>query len=220
MLMVGLTGGLGSGKTTVAGMFQQLGAHIIDADALAREVVEAGKPALKLIVRVFGNSILTAQKTLDRQALAKIVFHKTEKLKQLTGLLYPYIARAQARRAREIQLKNPHAVIIYDAAMLIESQAYQRMDKVIVVRADRATQIARASQRDGLTKAETVRRLRFQMPLREKIRYADYVIDGTLPLNQLGKVVRELYEDFRKQARHQKKPSPKRLAIERNRFPH
>ena len=117
------------------------------------------------------------------------------------------------RRAREIHLKNPHAVIIYDAAMLIESQAYKRMDKVIVIRADRATQIARASQRDGLTKAETVRRLRYQMPIREKLRYADYVIDGTLPLNQLETVVRELYEDFRKQARQPKKPPQKRLAL-------
>jgi dephospho-CoA kinase len=214
MLLVGLTGGLGSGKTTVARMFEQFGAHIIDADALAREVVKAGKPALKMIVKVFGESILNAQHSLNREALAKIVFQRPGKLKRLTGILYPHIARAQARRTREIRLRNPHAVIIYDAAMLIEAQAHKRMDKVIVVRADRATQISRASQRDGLTKAETVRRLRHQMPLREKLRYADLVIDGTMSLKHLRAVVCNLYEDFSKQAcPPPKRPPPRRLAL-------
>ncbi|UCE62981.1 MAG: dephospho-CoA kinase [Nitrospirota bacterium] len=200
MLLVGLTGGLGSGKTTIARMFEQLGAHIIDADALAREVVKAGNPALKMIVKGFGDSILTAQQTLNREALAKIVFQHPGKLKRLTDILYPHIARAQARRTRGIRLRDPNAVIVYDAAMLIEAQAHKRMDKVIVVRTDRDTQIARASQRDGLTKAEIVRRLRHQMPLREKLRYADIVIDGTVSLKQLRAVVRALYEDFHKQA--------------------
>ena len=212
MLLVGLTGGLGSGKTTVARMFKQLGAHIIDADALAREVVLAGKPALRKIVKVFGNSILTAQQSLDREALAKIVFRSPKKLKQLTDILYPSIARAQARRTREIRHDNPHAVIIYDAAMLIEAGAHTRMDTVIVVRVNRTTQISRASQREGITKAETLRRLRHQMPLREKLRHADFVIDGTLSLKQLRVVVRELYERFRKQAYHPTRPAPKSLA--------
>lgn len=213
MLLVGLTGGLGSGKTTVARMFAQLGAHIIDADALAREVVKAGNPALKMIVKVFGDSILTAQQTLNREALAKIVFQTPGKLKRLTSILYPHIGRAQAHRTREIQLRNPNAVIIYDAAMLIEAQAHKRMDKVIVVRADRTTQIARASQRDGLTKAETVRRLQHQMPIRKKLRYADYVLDGTLPLKRLRAVVRDLYEDFSKQACQPKRAPQRRRAL-------
>ncbi len=210
MLLVGRTGGLGSGKTTVARMFEKLGAHIIDADALAREVVKAGNPALKLIVKVFGDSILTAQQTLNREALAKIVFQNPGKLKRLTNILYPHIAQEQAHRTREIQLKHPNAVIVYDAAMLIEAQAHKRMDKVIVVRADRTTQIARASQRDGLTKTETVRRLRHQMPIREKLRHADYVLDGTLPLKRLRTVVRDLYEDFCKQACQTKKGTSKK----------
>ncbi|MDX1410906.1 MAG: dephospho-CoA kinase [Nitrospirales bacterium] len=200
MLLVGLTGGLGSGKTTIARMFEQLGAHIIDADALAREVVKSGKPALKMIAKEFGNSILTPQQTLRREALAKIVFQTPGKLKRLTDILHPYIARAQARRTREIRLRDPNAVIVYDAAMLIEAQAHIRMDRVMVVRTDRDTQISRASQRDGLTRAETIRRLRHQMPLRDKLRYADIVIDGTASLKQLRAVVRVLYEDFRKQA--------------------
>ena len=213
MLLVGLTGGLGSGKTTIARMFEQLGAHIIDADALAREVVKAGEPALKKIVKGFGDSILTAQKRLDREALAKIVFQNPGKLKRLTHILYPHIARAQARRTREIRLRDSHAVIVYDAAMLIEAQAHKRMDKVIVVRADRDTQIARASQRDELTKAETIRRLRHQMPFRKKLRYADIVIDGTLPVKQLRPLVRDLYEEFRKLACQSPKGPHKKLAL-------
>ena len=212
MLLVGLTGGLGSGKTTIARMFEQLGAHIIDADALAREVVKAGKPALKMIVKGFGDSILTAQQTLNREALAKIVFQNPGKLKRLTNILYPHIARAQARRTREIRLRDSHAVIVYDAAMLIEAQAHTRMDKVIVVRADRDTQIARASQRDELTKAETIRRLRHQMPLRDKLRYADFVIDGTMSLKHLRVVVRDFYEDFHKQACQPQQSPRRRLA--------
>jgi len=96
--------------------------------------------------------------------------------------------------------------------MLIEAQAHTRMDKVIVVRADRVTQIARASQRDGLTKAETVRRLRHQMPIREKLRYADFVIDGRMSLKHLRTVVHDLYEDFRKQACQPQKPTQRRRA--------
>lgn len=206
MLLVGLTGGLGSGKTTIARMFNQLGAHIIDADLLAREVVKVGKPAFKMIIKVFGDSILTAQHTLNREALAKIVFQNPGKLKRLTNILYPYIAQAQTRRTREIRRRNPHAVIIYDAAMLIEAQAHKRMDKVIVVHADRTTQITRASQRDGLSRAETIRRLRYQMPLRKQLRFADIVIDGTMSLKQLRAVVQDLYEDFRKQACETKGP--------------
>ncbi len=213
MLLVGLTGGLGSGKTTVARMFKRLGAHIIDADTLAREVVMAGKPALKKIVKVFGDSILTDQQTLNREALAKIVFQNPSKLKRLTNILHPYISRERARQTREIQLRNPHAVIIYDAAMLIEAQAHKRMDKVIVVCVDRTTQISRATQRKGLTKAETVRRLRQQMPLREKLPHADFIIDGTLSLTQLRVVVRGLYESFRKKACQPKRALKKSVAF-------
>ena len=200
MLLVGLTGGLGSGKTTVARMMEKLGAHIIDADALAREVVKNHRPALKQVVKVFGSSILTVHQTLNRQALAKIVFQAPGKLKKLTNILYPHIAREQARRTRQIQLKDPDAVIIYDAAMLIEARAHKRMDTVIVVKADRSTQLARVCQRGGLTKSEAIRRLRHQMPLREKLHYADFVIDGTLSLKRLRVVVGELYETLRRQA--------------------
>ena len=200
MLLIGLTGGLASGKTTIARMFHGCGAHIIDADWLAREVVRPRKSAWKKIIQTFGKSILTPEQTLDREILARVVFGSPGKLKQLTDIIYPYVAREQGRRTREIQRKDPDAVIVYDAAMLIEARAHTRMDKVIVVKATRAIQITRACHRGKITKAEALRRLRHQMPLRDKLFYADYVIDGTLPLTQLRAVVHQLYQEFCRQA--------------------
>ena len=201
MLLVGLTGGLASGKSTIAQLFQQYGAEIIDADCLTREVVKPKRAAWKYIVQTFGRSILTDQHTVNRTALAQTVFGHPRKLKRLTTILYPRVAREQARLARQIFQENPEAVIIYDAAMLIESGAYLRMDQVIVVKATRNTQIQRACQRSGLSKTEVIRRIGHQMPLRKKIAYADHVLDGELPIRQLRPIVRDLYNTFTIQAR-------------------
>ena len=201
MLLVGLTGGLASGKTTIARIFQSYGAEVIDADDLAREVTKKGRPAWKAIVKSFGKSILNSDQSIDRPSLAKIVFQSSGKLRTLTGIIYPRVAREQARLVRQIKLADPNAVIIYDAAMLIEALAHHRMDQIIVVNTNRATQITRACQRSGFTRADALHRIRNQMPIREKLRYADYVIDGTLPVRQLRSIVKPLYTLFHKQAK-------------------
>ncbi|RMH34109.1 MAG: dephospho-CoA kinase [Nitrospirae bacterium] len=200
MLVVGITGGLATGKTTVAEMFKACSAYVIDADVLARQVVEPGKPAWREIVRRFGPGILNPDKTLDRAALAQIVFRDPRKLKALTDIIHPRVARAQAQLVKDIAQHDPSAVVVYDAALLIEAGAHRRMDKIIVVKADRATQIARACRRNGLSKRQAERRIRNQMPLRQKLRYADYVIDGTLPLSQLRRIVKNLYRRFKQEA--------------------
>ena len=200
MLIVGLTGGLASGKTTIAQLFQRHGAKIIDADELTREVVQPHRVAWKDIVQTFGQSILTGQHVLNRTALAKIVFGHPKKLKLLTKILYPRVARAQARLTRQIYLEKPGAVIIYDAAMLIESGAYRRMDQIIVVKTSLHTQILRACHRSGMSRAEATRRMRHQMPVQKKLRYADHVIDGELSLRQLRPIVRNLYKQFQNEA--------------------
>lgn len=200
MLVVGVTGGLATGKTTVARMFKACGAYVIDADVLARQVVEPGKPAWREIVRQFGPTVLNPDNTLNREALATIVFQNPQKLKVLTDIIHPRVARAQAQLVKEIAKKDPSAVIVYDAALLIEAGAHRRMDKILVVKADRATQIARACRRNGMSKRQVERRIRNQMPLRQKLRYADYVIDGTLPLPQLRRVVKTLYRTFQQEA--------------------
>jgi len=200
MIIVGLTGGLGAGKTTIAGLFQACGATIIDADQLARDVVQPGKPAWKDIKRQFGPEVLHSDHTLNRQALAQLVFKNPAKLKILQKIIHPRVAREQARLTRTINAANPHAVIIYDAALLIEAGAHRRMNHVIVVKADRSTQISRVCRRDGLTKTAALRRMRHQMPFREKLQYADTVLDGTWTRPRLRRAVKSLYRSYQSEA--------------------
>ena len=201
MLLVGLTGGLASGKTTIAQLFHQCGAQIIDADQLTRHVMYPKRAAWKAIVKVFGDDVLRQDNTVDRLALANVVFRHPAKLKKLTDILYPCVAREQARLTQRFFRENPDVVIIYDAAMLIESGAYRRMDQVIVVMTNQHTQIQRAAQRTGMSKAEAKRRIQYQLPTRQKRLYADHVIDGTLPRNQLRRLVRHLYIEFQEFAK-------------------
>ena len=204
-MLVGLTGGLASGKSTVAGLFQECGAFVIQADQLARTVVEPGKIAWKEILKTFGPRVLQADRTLDRVALAKLVFHHPRKLSALNRIVHPRVAREQVRQTNAIAGRHPHAVIIYDAALLIEAQAHERMDRIIVVTANQAIQVHRARQRDGLTRKEALGRIRGQLPLRTKRRFADYVLNGTLPVTRLRSQVRQLYQEFLQEA-----ASPKR----------
>ena len=200
MVLVGLTGGLASGKTTVAGLFQECGAFVIHADQLARTVVEPGKTAWKEIVKTFGAHVLQADRTLDRKTLAELVFHNPQKLLILNRIVHPRVAREQVRQTNAIARQHPNVVIIYDAALLIEAQAHERMDRIIVVTANRTTQLQRARQRDGLTQKSALGRIREQLPLRTKRRFADYVLNGTLPVSRLRLQVRKLYQDLLQEA--------------------
>jgi dephospho-CoA kinase len=193
MILVGLTGGLATGKSTVARLFRDCGAHVIDADDLARQVVQPGKPAWKEIVRTFGRQVLRSDRTLDRSALARLVFGSRAKLNRLNAIVHPRVAREQARLTREIAGKDRHAVIVYDVPLLFEAGVHKRMDKTIVVTADRGTQIARLTKRNGFTRAEALRRIRAQMPLAKKVGMADYVLDGTLTLTDLRRETARIY---------------------------
>lgn len=197
MIVIGLTGGVATGKSTVAKMFKQCGAIVIDADALAREVVRPGKPAWREIVRRFGTNILHADKTIDRQALGQIVFQNRTQLRQLERIIHPCVAREQQRLTKQAARSAPNAVVIYDVPLLFETGIDKRMDKTIVVTTDRETQIARLRKRNGLARAGALRRIKSQMPLVKKRRLADYVLDGTRDLRSLGKSVRQLFASFR-----------------------
>jgi dephospho-CoA kinase len=200
MVLVGLTGGIATGKSTVSRLFVECGAHLIDADLLAREVVMPRQPALRKIAETFGREMLRPDGTLDRDRLGKVVFGDPKQLEKLNAIVHPYVADAQEQRSREIAGKDPHAVIVYDAALLIEAGAHKRMDKIIVVTADEQTQLARLKARDHLSTEEAKRRIAAQMPLAEKVKAADYVIDGTLPLEQLLKEVRRIHDELKRQA--------------------
>lgn len=200
MILVGLTGGVACGKSSVARLFQDCGAVLIDADVLARTVVERGKPALKDIARTFGKKALQPDGTLNRAALAKIVFSSPAKLKKLNAIVHPRVAREQTKLTRSIEAQEPQAVVIYDAPVLIEAGAHKRMDKMIVVSADEKTQIKRLHNRNHLSRAEALRRIKIQLPLAKKIALADYVVDGTLSYEQTKHEVERIYEELKKLA--------------------
>lgn len=203
MILIGLTGGVATGKSTVARMFQQCGAVVIDADALAKAVVQPGKPAWRDIVRHFGKSILNTDQTINRQALGSIVFSRPTQRRVLERLIHPRVAREQQRLTREATRSDPNAVVLYDVPLLFEAGIDKRVEKTIVVVADQSTQIARLKKRNGLSRAEALRRIRSQMPLTQKIRRADLVIDGTLPRTAGRKRVRDVFRMLSKLASSQ-----------------
>lgn len=197
MILVGLTGGVATGKSTVAKMFKRCGAIVIDADELAREVVEPGKPAWHAIVRTFGKNILRPDRSLDRHALGAIVFGNRTKLRRLERIIHPRVAREQQRLVRQIAKRKPHAVVIYEVPLLFEAGVDKRVDKIIVVTADRNTQIARLKKRNGLSRAESLRRISSQMPLVKKTQQADHLLNGTLLRPSLRKQVGQLFRGLR-----------------------
>jgi dephospho-CoA kinase len=197
MIVVGLTGGVGTGKSTVAKMLKQSGAVVIDADELAREVVKPGKPAWREIVDRFGKSVLNPDRTINRRVLGAIVFGNRAKLRRLERIIHPRVSREQARLTKQAVRKDPDAIVIYDVPLLFEAGADKRVDKIIVVAADRETQIARLKNRNGFTRGEAIRRINSQMPLAKKIEQADHVLNGTLPRRLLHKQVGHLWKSLR-----------------------
>lgn len=196
MIFVGLTGGVATGKSTVAKMLERCGALVIDADALAHQVMEPGKPAWRAIVKTFGPAVINPDRTINRPALGTMVFRNRARLRRLEQIIHPRVAREQARLTRLAVLKNPNAVVIYDVPLLYEAGIDARVDKVIVVTADRETQIARLKKRNGLTRSEALRRIRNQWPLRKKVAAADFVLDGTTARPRLFTLVKSLYREL------------------------
>lgn len=200
MLKVGLTGGIATGKSTVSRMLVECGAQLIDADLLAREAVTLGQPALREIVASFGPGMLASDGTLNRERMGGIVFKDPAQRARLEAIIHPYVFAEEERRCQEIAAKDPHAVVLFDAALLIETGAYKNKDRVIVVTADAPTQLSRLKARDHLTDAQARGRIDAQMPLSEKVKVAHYVIDGTLPLEQVRKEVSRIYTELRRLA--------------------
>jgi dephospho-CoA kinase len=200
MVRVGLTGGIATGKSTVSRLFVECGASLVDADSLAREVVEPGKPAWKEIVEAFGRDILRADGTVDRERLGRLVFGSPAQLERLNAIVHPHVFAEEERLSRKIAAANPHAVVIFDAALLIETGAHKSKDRVIVVTADTQTQLDRLMARDRLTADEAQQRIAAQMPMAEKIKVADYVLDGALPHDRLRREVQRIYRDLQQLA--------------------
>ncbi len=202
MLRVGLTGSIGVGKSFVTSVFKELGAHVVDADQTAREVVMPGTPGLKAVTEVFGEEILNPDGTLNRKQLGAVVFGDEEKRQRLNHILHPFIIARQDEILNDWEAKDPQGIGIVDAALMIESGGYRRFDKLIVVHCRPEVQLERLMLRDKLSRDEAKRRIDSQMPQEEKQKFADYLIDTSdgfeLTREQTVKVYNSLVrQDFR-----------------------
>ena len=177
MLRVGLTGGLASGKSFVGRALADLGCFLIKADDLGREVQNPGGAAYDGIVKEFGSAILSPDGSIDRRRLAAQVFHDPERLKRLNALVHPPVKARERRLQQDFALASPDGIAVTEAAILIETGSYRDYDKLIVATCRPEQQIERSMARDHLTREEVLDRMRQQIPLAEKLKYADYAID-------------------------------------------
>ena len=173
--VVGLTGGIASGKSTVAARLRELGVPVVDADALAREVVAPGTPGLEAIVEAFGAGVLTPEGALDRKALGEVVFADAAARKRLEAITHPRIAAAGHARMASLA-DHPAPYRVYEAALLVENGLHRAFPALVVVAAEEATQLTRIMARDGLDEAAARARLAAQLPLRDKIAVATDVL--------------------------------------------
>ncbi len=192
-LIVGLTGGIASGKSTVARIFQELGAYVIDADELARRVVAPGTPGWREVVETFGEGYLTPDGDIDRKRLAGLVFRDYHAKRRLEAIIHPKVIQLRREITEGILREDPGALIIFDVPLLIESGLHKNMDRVIVVWVPTEVQIARLMDRDGLDLQGAEQRLRNQMPLNEKLPFAHYVVDNSGTLQETRKQVEKIY---------------------------
>lgn len=194
-ILIGLTGGIGCGKTEVAKIFQTLGAKVIDADRIGKEVVDTRPEIMREIVRTFGSQFQNADGSLKRKELGSYVFADVARKKELNGIIHPHLwdkVKEEAARAAQ----EGHGVIIVDAALIYETGLEKHFDKVIVVNSHMELRIARIQQRDQLTKEEIRNRIESQIPMEEKVRRADIVIDNDGSLDDLRRAGEKIYRNL------------------------
>jgi dephospho-CoA kinase len=180
--LFGLTGGIASGKSTVAARLRKRGVPVIDADQLARDAVAKGTPGLAEVVKAFGKEVLATDGALDRKKLAAEVFRDDAKRKTLNAIVHPIVTMLTFKRASELRDEG-HELACYEAALIVENGVADAFRPLVLVAAPEEAQIARASARDGAAEDEVRGRIRAQMPLADKVKVADFVIEnaGTLP---------------------------------------
>lgn len=196
---MGLTGGIATGKSTVASMLQELGARIIDADGLAREIVQPGQEAWREIVAAFGKDILRKDQSIDREKLRKKVFADKQARKRLESITHPRI-RTLAQQKIQKLAREGAGTVVYMAPLLFENQVHLWLRPVILVTCDPPTQKQRLQKRDRLNEEEIRRHLEAQMSLEEKRKLADFIIENNGSLEELKNKVRELWKKITKQA--------------------
>jgi dephospho-CoA kinase len=198
MLRVGLTGGLACGKTFVGEALAELGCHLIQADELGHQVLLRSGEAYADVVREFGQGILNEDGTIDRKRLAAEVFGKPERLEALNRLVHPHVFRRERELMDQFARSDPRGIVVVEAAILIETGTYKNYDRLILVECEEQQQIERSVKRDHTDRAEVLARLSRQMPLAEKRKFANYVIDTSGSKEETLRHVREVYNALRR----------------------
>ena len=197
-LVVGLTGGIASGKSTVSDMLEELGAPLIDFDLIARQVVEPGTRGLEAIVNYFGKHILAENGTLDRKKLSKIVFQDFAKRKKLESFTHPPIYEEFFKQIDAIAKKDPDAVIQVSIPLLIELNMQYAFDNLIIVYVSQKTQVERLAQRDGISIKEAANILKSQLPIDEKVGFANFIINNENTVEETRKQVNKVWRELKK----------------------
>lgn len=198
MITIGLTGGIGSGKTTVTNMLAELGAIIIDADIIAREVVAPGQPALKEIVQVFGADILHADGTLNRKKLGQVVFNNSAMLIQLNNIMHPQIKLLVQQQIQHYQHHYPEKKLVLVAPLLIEVGLQQMVDSVWVVHLEQGEQLKRVMLRDKLGASQALKRINSQLSATARLQHADEIIDNSNSIENTHHQVLKLWNKYTK----------------------
>ena len=205
MLKLGLTGGIASGKSVVGGMFVKLGAHLIQADAVAHWLMEPGRAVYEEVVRHFGREILNPDGSINRSRLAETAFGAAPRVKELNEIVHPAVIAQENEWMEEIGQRDPHALAIVEAALILESGTASRFDRLIVVTCHPEQRVLRFARRLGISedaaRAEVTRRMAAQIPDEEKIKAADFVIDNSRSLAAAGQQVQRVFAALRLQER-------------------
>ncbi|HCF51501.1 MAG TPA: dephospho-CoA kinase [Syntrophomonas sp.] len=197
MYVIGITGGIASGKSTVARQLRSLGMLVIDADEVARQVVEPGRPAWRDIVEYFGPGFINQDQSIDRIKLGRCVFSHPEQLKKLNSITHPHIMAEFRNRLREIRTSHPQAIVGLEVPLLYETHMDKICDQVWVVWVDYETQVERLMARDGIKREYAEQRIAAQMPLEEKARRAKVVIDNRFSLEYTRQQVARYFKEIR-----------------------
>jgi len=197
-LIIGLTGGIVGGKSTAASMFKDLGVKIVDVDKIGHSVILPHRPAWKKIIRLFGKDFLRNDLTINRRKLGKIVFTNQTFLKKLNEITHPEIIKLIKKEINLARNKtyNQEKILIIDAALIYEAKMDRLMDKTIVVYINEDEQVKRLIRRNNLSKEEALQRIKSQIPMKEKVKMADYVIDNSSSLGKTKKQVEKIWEEL------------------------
>ena len=196
MLKIGLTGGIATGKSYALSVLSELGCQVIDADTVAHRVIESGRPAYLDIINQFGREILNEDGAINRAALGAIVFTSKNAREKLNAIVHPRVYEAQTEWFEQIASRDPAAIAVIDAALMIETGSYLRFDKVIVVYCDPELQLQRLTERNGFTREQAQARISAQMPSEEKLKYADYSVNTSNGFEDTRRQIEKIYAEL------------------------